>query len=184
MTHEDNQQATPSKCEIAWLAGLIEGDGTLALSVHERRGHEGSNPKISVLVRIYNTDAAIIKKCTEILDKLGVGCHIEEREMKPLLKPDGNGAYHSPDPMLAVSVKKFDGMLTLMNKLRPWLFGDKAPRADLILKFLTRRLAYIEKEGNGNTRIAYQREDLETVREFYGLTRKSLNLNLERVLND
>lgn len=182
--HGDNQQATPSESEIAWLAGLIEGDGTLALTVHERRQHEGSNPKISVLIRVYNTDAAIITKCVDILLRMGVGHYVEERDMKPMLKPDGEGTYHSPDPMLAVNVKKFADALVFLSRIRPWLFGDKAPRADLILKFLARRLARIEKEGNGNTRLPYHRDDLCTAREFYALTRKGKSPTLERVLND
>ena len=179
----DNQQGTPSEAEIAWLAGLIEGDGTLALTVHERRGHEGSNPKIAVLLRVYNTDAAIISKSISILERLGVGHYVEEREMKPLMKPDGEGAYHSPDPRLAVNVKKFADALSLLSRLRPWFFGDKAPRADLILKFLARRLARIETAG-GNTRTPYARDDLCTVREFYSLTRKGRSPTLERLLND
>ena len=184
MVHGDNQQATPSETEIAWLAGFIEGDGTLALTVHERCERQGAgNPKISVLIRMYNTDASLITKCIDILTKMGVGHYVESRDMKPLIKASGEGEYHSPDPMLAVTVKKFQDALQLVSTLRPYLFGDKAPRADLILKFLARRLNRIE-QGGGNTRLPYVRDDLCTVRDFYTLTRKGQSPTLERVLND
>lgn len=181
MSQEDNQQATPTEAEIAWLAGLIEGDGTLSLGAYART--EKTAPKISTSVCLYSTDPALIAKAVELVSRLGLGHYLTERAQRPLLKAGGEGAYHSPDPMLGIYVKNQQDALILLTRLRPWLFGAKAVRADLMLKYLARRLARIEAAG-GNTRIPLTRDDLNTVREFYEITRQGRSPAVERVLND
>lgn len=180
MGHVDNQQATPSEAEIAWLAGIIEGEGSLGLNASKRK--DRSSVKIHVVVRIYNTDAGIISKCVEILKGLNVGHYIQERNLGPTLKINGKD-YKARDPILEIQVKKFQDAYILLQKIRPWMFGDKHLRASLMLQFLERRLERINK-FQGNTRIPYNKGDLAPVKKFYELTQVKRNRELERVLND
>lgn len=166
-----NPQGTPSEAEIAWLSGVIEGEGSLALSAWNRRDeHASRNPKISVTVKIYNTDAAIISKCVEILGKLGINPHLKEREQRPIPKRDG-GEYKSVDPMLTLTVSKLDTALRLVRTVRPWLFGNKAARAELIVSYLERRLAKVAASGS-HRQCPYDDEDIGFVEQFYALTKR------------
>ena len=181
MVHGDNQQATPSEAEIAWLSGIIEGEGSLSLSAHVRR--DSAKPKVQAVVRIYNSDAGIIDKCVVVLEKLGIGYFVKERALGPELKVSGK-TYKARDPILEVQVKKFSETRSLVRTIRPWLFGNKRYRADLMLRFLDRRLARIEDEGGGNTRLPFNKDDLQPVSDFYKLTRVNVPRELEGVLND
>jgi hypothetical protein len=166
----DNQQGT--NCEIAWLAGFFEGEGTLSLRLQKRSLSEKGTriPKIEIMLRIYNTDAKLIQKCVHVLNSMGIEPHLEEREQKPMIRPHG-GFYKSFDPMLAVRIQKPHHMQKFLHALRPWIFGDKAARIDLMLEFLDRRLGMIASSGKGPTGNPYTDDDFKTVEKFYALTR-------------
>lgn len=179
----DNPQATPSEAEIAWLAGIIEGEGSIALSAWSRGAGNPSDRKVGFNLKIYNTDALIIKKCVSILDRLNIGLHLKEREQKPMLRPDGNGHYSSPDPMLTITVSQFDAALALVRTIKPWLFGQKAARADLLQRYLTRRAEKFAA-ANGYKRLKLDDGDWALVREFSTLSRVKHQPALVGVLNE
>jgi hypothetical protein len=54
------------RLQLAWLAGFLDGEGTIALSHGSRR-----TPNLRIVV--YNTSAAIITKARAILDALEIG---------------------------------------------------------------------------------------------------------------
>lgn len=181
----DNQQGTSNQAELAWLAGIIEGEGTLALLAWRRdeRPTTVQNVKINAYVVIYNTDGSIVRKVDEILRGLGLSLHIGSREQKPMLRP-GGGEYRSIDPMLKVSVKGMDDVYKLLTAIRPWLFGDKAARADLMLAYLERRFAKFTANG-GSKRVPYDQGDMALVDQSYRLgKRKPRAEALEGLLND
>jgi len=179
----DNQQGTPTEAEIAWLAGVLEGEGSFALSMWKRDEESGSVPKASVTVKLYNTDAGLVKKAVEIIRRLGIAPYIKEREQKPMQKPGGEGHYCSPDPMLVVTVSKLEASLVLLKTLRPWLFGNKAARADLMIAFLEQRLA--KHEAHGVKRVPYDGEDIRLVADFYSrFTRVGIPPAVEGLLNE
>lgn len=171
-----NQQATEkrhaSECNFAWLAGFLEGEGTLAMHAQNRSEREKGNriPKIATEIRIYNTDARLIKKCVEIIRSMNIEPCIEEREQKPMLKP-GGGHYVSVDPMLTVKIRKPTQAAAFLRCIRPYLFGNKADRADLMIEFLERRLARIAAAGKDPRGVPYSDADFEVVERFHALTR-------------
>lgn len=171
-----NQQATKqciaSDTQLAWLAGFLEGEGSLLMSAQQRSENEKGNriPKIATEVRIYNTDARLIRKCVEIIRQIGIEPWLEEREQKPMLKP-GGGEYKSVDPMLAIKIAKPTEAVVFLRAIRPWLFGSKADRADLMLEFLERRIARIVASGKDARGNPYTEEDFEIVQRFRALTR-------------
>jgi len=167
-----NQQGTPTKVELAWLAGFIEGEGSLALSAWNRLdNHASRNPKIAVSIKIYNTDAALISRCRDILKGIGVEPYMKEREQKPMLKHDGSKQYKSVDPMLTLTVSKLSSAQKALTCLTPYLFGDKRIRAEIMLEYLDKRLSR-QKENSGNFRnLRYQDDEIALVKKFYTLTR-------------
>lgn len=185
----DNQQATPTEPEIAWLAGILEGEGTLTMAPqHTGKTGDDRYLKIAVCINIYNTDAGIIGKAVEVIEKMGINPHLKEREQKPL-QMVGRPGYLNKDSLFTVRIRKLREGLTFLEALRPWLFGDKAKRADLILKFIRRRLSVVEGAGHkgqqGGFRPSYDAEDWRTMKEFLALGGRSTKHELvERVLNE
>lgn len=172
----DNQHATKQRnaneSEFAWLAGFLEGEGTLMMRTQARSEREKGNriPKISTEIRIYNTDACLIRKCIEIIRRMDIEPCIEEREQKPMPKP-GGGEYTSVDPMLALKIAKPTQAIVFLRHIRPWLFGSKADRADLIIEYLARRLSRIAAAGKDPRGVPYNEDDFSTVQRFFALTR-------------
>ncbi len=179
---EENQQGTPTEAEIAWLSGIIEGEGTLALSAFVRN-EKGANPKIGLEVKIYNTDATLIEACLDIIRRLGIEPYINERPQKPMRKPDGEGYYQVLDSMISVIVKRLDDVYKLLSLIRPWLLGQKRARAEIMLRYLERRFFKFEQAG-GNKRQPYDLGDIKLVKRFYELTRVKTNRSVERLLNE
>lgn len=179
----DNQQATPTEGEIAWLAGIIEGEGTLCMSMWTRASYAvDRRPKIGLQVKIYNSDAGIIRKAASVLELLAVGYHLKERDMPPMAKPGGQGEYAPTAPMLTLTVSKLSAVDSILKRIRPWLFGEKAARADLMLKFLARRFAKYETKSMGK-RAAYDADDVRLVLAFAKNGRGDVK-TVERVLNE
>ena len=181
---KDNQQQTPTEGEIGWLAGIIEGEGTISLSCWIRK--QGTKPKIGTEIKIYNTDAGIIKKCADILERLDVGFHVSEREQKPMRTTEGS-KYGGVDPMLAVSIKTLPEAYKLGKILQPYMFGDKASRLDLMLQYLARRLKRISDNGGNFRNCLLDYNDCKIVVDFYRKFVKKPGHNrklVEGLLND
>lgn len=176
-----NRQATSTEMEIAWLAGIIEGEGTLMMGLWRR--DEKSKPKVGLQVKIYNSDAGIVRKCAEILESIAIGFHLNEREMPAVRKPEGEGTYRANAPMLTLTVSKLDHVDKILKAIKPWLFGDKAARADLMLRFLERRFEKFESDSMGK-RAPYDADDLRIVLQFAQSARRSAVATVERVLNE
>jgi len=180
----DNQPATPTEGEIAWLAGIIEGEGTLCMSMWTRSSYAvDRRPKIGLQVKIYNSDAGIIRKAASILEVLAVGFHLKEREMPPMPKPGGAGEYKPTAPMLTLTISNLSAVRHVLLAIRPWLFGEKAARADLMLQFLERRFAKYETKSLGR-RAAYDAGDVRLVLQFLKTGSRGDIKTVERVLNE
>lgn len=157
-----NQQEIPTETEIAWLAGIVEGEGSVMLSCYVR--NEKSKPKVGTEIKVYNTDAGIIAKCTEIVERLNLSYHLSERAMKPM-KMESGEKYGGRDPMLTLTVNRLESAYLLGKLLLPWMFGDKQHRLRLIVQYLARRLNKIKITGKHNVEI--DKGDVEIVAEFY-----------------
>ena len=167
-----NPQGTPTESEIAWLAGILEGEGTVSLAAwvrHEKvvdaQSIQPGTMKVSVNLKFYNTDAGIIAKVTDVLSRLGIQHHLKEREQKPMRRASGEGVYVSADPMLTVTVGKLGVAYRLAKLLHPWCFGSKRHRLEMVIQYLANRFAKTTETGHSS--IPYDADDLRTVSEFY-----------------
>jgi hypothetical protein len=61
--------------DIGWLCGIIDGEGTVTLRFHARKG---KTPLIIPAITIINTDKQIIDKCIEILNRLDIPMWVNE----------------------------------------------------------------------------------------------------------
>ncbi len=146
------------------------------------RNDRGSNLKVQTTIVIYNTDAGIIRQALHVLDGMGVTYYVKERDQKPMMHEGGH--YMPTASMLSILVKSLSGGIKLLTAIRPWLFGDKAARADIMLRYLTKRFAKIEANGGNHRNMKMDREDYESVADFYKLTKRSNPETVKRVLNE
>ena len=159
--NRDNQQAIYKETEIAWLAGIIEGEGTISLSCYSRK--DLSYPKISVSVVLSNTDAGIVEQCVNVLDKIDIPYHIKEREQKPIVHK--NGTYISKDSIFVVSLKGMANIFEFLKILTPYLYGDKKHRALVVMRFVAGRVA--KQNRLGYAHVPLEQKDVDIVIEFY-----------------
>ncbi len=180
-----NQQAIPSEAEIAWLAGLIEADGSLVLEVRTRKGREGSAPKIGLMVCIYNTDALLIKQCLHVLRGLNTRYHLSEDTKERLQArhdAEGGQKLQVNRNMLRLKVSRFTDTFILLKRLRPWLYGEKSARADIMLEYLEMRLEKMEAGATG--KIPIGSEELNLAKKYFATTGAKTPKHIREVLND
>ena len=127
-----NQQATDA--ELGWLAGIIDGEGWLGMSVETEHWYRvDKNTRqhsVKVEIKVTNCDPAIVYRTAEILLKLGINPYI--RKQGVALKPNHAQPYE-------VSIKRMAPVQLALTAIRPHLTGTKAERADIIQSFILLR---------------------------------------------
>lgn len=177
----DNQQATLTEADIGWLAGIIEGEGSLAMNAYDRKDR-GANLKVQTSIMVYNTDARIIEKVTRIMDQLDIGYYIKERVQKAMLHE--GGVYLPTASMLCMLIKGLEDGLKILRLIRPHMVGEKAARADIMIRYLDRRFQKIQANNGNHRNLKMDREDFQAVADFYAITKRSNPNTVKRVLNE
>ena len=125
-----DQQATDF--EIGWLAGIVDGEGWLGLSVSSRPS--AANQPVERLIfarpelRIGNTDPAIIDRAIDILRKIGINPY-----RRSVMPPGKRRLMHE------CSCKHMTGVGTVLHVIHEQLTGNKQERSSLILEFIALR---------------------------------------------
>jgi hypothetical protein len=135
-----NPQEIPTQAEVGWLAGIIEGEGSIAMNARTKKWKGSRGCVVDLQVYAVNTDMGIIEKCARILRKFGVEPHICERSGNPIPRRDRDGAYHCAKTISVIQVSRMADILRVLAWIEPHLAGDKAARARLIREFITRRM--------------------------------------------
>ena len=102
-----------SKVDAAYLAGFIDGEGTITLS----KKHKNENRQLAVTIS--NTERQILEFCIEAI---GAGKITNKRISKP---------HHTPSFTYAIYNRQ---ALTLLKQIEPYLRSYKVKRAQLILE--------------------------------------------------
>ncbi len=127
-----NQQATDA--ELGWLAGIIDGEGWLGMSVESehnyRPTHHTRQHSIKVEIKVTNCDPEIVVKTAQIMQKLGVNPYI--RQPATVLKVNHKVHYEA-------SIKRMAPVKRVLEAVLPYLVGSKLERAGLILQFIQLR---------------------------------------------
>lgn len=120
-----NPQATQR--DIAYLAGIWDGEGHLSIICHHR---ERNSYQYRIACALANTNDAIIEKVVGILDKLGISATIECKQHP---NPNHKDCYY-------VVVNKMTAAKKLVDIILPDLAGKKAA-AGLFLRYVNSRLS-------------------------------------------
>src|SRR5271154_4542172 len=76
----DNQHGTPTEAKLAWLTGIIEGEGSITLNVRRKEWKGWKGIGVDLQIQIVNTDGFIIEECAKILRQIiGTEPRIMER---------------------------------------------------------------------------------------------------------
>ena len=164
----DNQQATPA--ELGWLAGILDGEGYVALATRFQRGR--TNKNYISCIEISNTEPNLLLKVRDITTKLGVNLHVKEH--KPA--KTGNRV------VFKLECHRFPGVKAILEATLPYL-TCKAKRAKLILDFIESRQA--RKFSNtpyndGERALVYAVQDLTRSGESSQTTRETLRKPAQR----
>lgn len=123
----DNQQATVSEAEKGWLAGIIDGEGSLHIDLDTKGG---AHPYLNVT----NTDRLIIEKVADVWQRLGIGCRVSFRKGGEY---DRNPKWNIPGDVMVIGYKRLKPALIA---IMPYLVG-KSDQALLMYTFVESRLA-------------------------------------------
>jgi hypothetical protein len=176
---KDNQQETVKDTELAWLAGFLDSDGSVQLTMPQAN-KACKKRVINVWVDFSNSDILIIEKATEILGKMGIPFHIATKHVKPIYKQDGGKFLPRKEICLAVRLGKLTSVLKLLGQLVEYMAGNKAAHSRIIMKYCEQRIP------KGRTK--YDMEDLIIAKEFFEtrvdkVAQRNL-LHLDGLLND
>ena len=126
----DNPQVTDG--ELGWLAGIIDGDGWVGMTVETehwyRVGYNSRQKSIKVEVRITNTDKRIVDQAAEIMRKLKVNPYLRQQ-----------GKTKSGRQIYDVSTKRMKSVAMILTPIVEYLAGTKQDRARLVLQFIEKR---------------------------------------------
>lgn len=112
---------TPSNEEIAWAAGLFEGEGALMVVPRKDR------PPNQFLTRamLGSTDLDVLERFAEIVGVGKIGS--ETQKYNPL-----TGAPYKP--IWYWSVSNASDLIVLINMLKPWFGKRRGAKAELVLE--------------------------------------------------
>jgi len=131
---------------LAWLAGYINGDGTLTLN-KQRMGK--GRIIYTPLVGLTGTDHSLIEEVAEIFKSIGVGFYVTKYATQ-------NGIAKK------VFVKGFKRVQKLLPLLIPELRGKKKQQAILLLEWINSR----EQTGNNCTYTDYELQLFAQIKEL------------------
>lgn len=145
-----------TETDRAWLAGIIDGEGSLSLFTNKEK--DGST-KIKPVLNFVNTDIAIVNKALSILEEAGCSPYIVKRVHK-------NPKHLDVVEVKATSTMQIEKWLLLVQ---PYLFGIKKAKAEILLRFVRRRMSKRQEAGR-NDLATYSEEDWQDVQNFRSST--------------
>jgi len=175
----DNQQATVTETELAWLAGVLDSDGSVQLTMPQSTRAKRQRV-VNVWVDFSNSDAGLIEKASDIITRMGISFHLANKKVKPIFKEGGGKFLPRKEICLAIRIGKLSNAKIILEQLIPYLASQKGPASRLIVNFCKTRIPKGRKP--------YDLEDVLIVKEYFehkgGKTGKRNLEYLNGVLND
>ena len=132
---EDKKQDNLHVADAAYIAGIIDGEGTVTLS----RKHKGDNPQL--VISIANTDYGLLDY---MLTCIGTGKITRKRTVR---------SHHTPSATYAIENRQ---ALDLLEQVFPYLRTYKKERARLILKYY---IKLTPRNGKYTEELATERQE-------------------------
>lgn len=131
-----NEQETTELLTIGWIAGLIDGDGSICLMSIKSHPKHKKTPTYTyhVKINIYNSDEGLIAAVSEFYDKFGIKHFVQKRTSKN----PRNGQDCKPN--YNVVVQEANSAKLLLELITNTLRTVKRARAEICSRFLNIRL--------------------------------------------
>lgn len=156
--------------EWSWLAGMMNGDGCFSLKLRKRENRW----KCDVSITLTQTDPAIIERASSILIR-GIGCNASIQEYEPC----GAGINNK----FNMRVTKMSQIAQWIEKIEPFMCGNKLARARLMLRYVQNRMRYDGMSRRKNT-IEHDPSSLSLAAEYYRLTGSQVPGEISQTLRD
>lgn len=169
--------------DIAWLAGIIDGEGSICMNVRQKHWNGWNGIGVDLHIGIVNTDGGIIHKFVSVLRKLGIEAHLHESEQNPIYNANGRKYQNHSKTIVQAGISKMRDILNVLTRIQPYLAGEKSKRALLIMQFIERRIERQTKRSKGGA-TWYDGYDWDIVKKFYDITGGRLLPEVKKILND
>ena len=113
-----------SEVDLAWLAGIVDGEGCLTIFRRTNKSSSGSriiSPAASATIT--NSNLSLMVRCMEILDFLGV----KYRYINP--------RNSNKRPLRRIQIRNYDSLRVLIRQIKPYLIA-KTNQALMLEEFL------------------------------------------------
>jgi len=115
--------------DLAWLAGIMEGEGTFSI-YHQKTG-DGPKGQLRATISITNTDPFLINEVHLIFTRMGVAMYMHEY----------NNKKGSTRTVYDLQTAKQTYVKKICEELLPFLRGEKNAKAQMVLRFVDGRLS-------------------------------------------
>lgn len=139
-----------TEIERAWLAGIVDGEGSIALFSNQEKS---GSVKIKPVVNFVNTDIGIVNTALDILHRAGCNPYIVNRKQS-----NRNNRHKDVVEVKASSVEQVKKFLEVVA---PYLCGEKKHKAQILLRYVSRRE---EKFKQGD--FSYNKDDWTDLEEI------------------
>lgn len=142
--------------ELAWLAGIMDGEGTIGLNKVKKKTPKGY--VVSPRIAVANTDKLMIDKVCEILKRYGIKHNVSTYKDKNI---------KSAKLVYKLGICSFGNILSVCEKLLPFLVS-KREKALLVVEYIKMRLKVLESCGINDS---YDGRELEYYDKFRKLNK-------------
>ena len=108
---------------LAWLAGVIDGEGCFTIYAVTRKDAEAPSP--SACLTITNSNRLLLQRCQEIFDELNIKYYYH----------DPKNGYQQGRKVMRIRVKNYSSLRKLVEAVLPFLVG-KVDQAKVMLDFV------------------------------------------------
>lgn len=139
--------------DLAWLGGIIDGEGTLALIRCNGVNREACSFPIRFVTKcaIFNTDMEMIKKCSVIFSELNIKYYYT---LKNPSKKFPNGKKG-----LTINIEGYTSVKQLLDAVKPFVIsGQKSREINILLEYIDFRKAYHGMGSNQGLSIEKKKE--------------------------
>lgn len=152
-TQGDNQQETVKEVDLAWLGGIIDGEG--CIGIHRMMSHR-TNATLSPRLIIGNTNADLVSHVCEILDSIPIAGYLKVIRKGKGIEKD----------CWILQVSRMDQIKKLLEFVRPYLYAKRS-QLDLVLRFINiREKVRSQPRGKELKGWAYTSEELSIHKEM------------------
>ena len=155
LLHGANQQER-LLFEIAWLVGIIEGEGCIGVCNNVSGKYRVHSPRISIT----NSDIELINACVVILKSLGLAYHVGRKTRQKEFRNCWN-----------ITIMGHKRVKRFLEATLPFMLGEKRRQAEIILEFTNSRL----NTCKGTNQKAYTQAELQMLEELKRVKSKILN---------